>query len=509
MKIILNRSAVLIFLLVGIHFASIRTSCGAVTRPVPMGGGATGGGQPPDALAQGRALADQLSLVFENASGKVSPSVVPIFSEEKVAVTGLSDDPFRDFFGDDFFRRFFEQPGQNGKKPEEQKQIVHGLGSGVIVSADGLILTNNHVIDGAEKLTVVLPDKRRFLAKVIGTDPQTDVAVIKIAARNLPAAGLGNSDAVKIGQWVIAIGNPFELLHTVTAGIISAKGRSSVGLADYEDFMQTDASINPGNSGGALADLDGNVIGINTAISSPSGGSVGIGFAIPINMARRVMDELIQKGKVSRGYIGLMLQDIDENLAKALKFKTTEGALVGDVVSGGPGDKAGIKTSDVIIELDGKKILNSADLRNRVAQMKPKTVVALVLSRDGKEMQVNAELEERPKDRPGRTSQEENQKPDEQTHSKLGISIRNLTADAAEQLGYQNETGVVITDVDPGSPAEDAGLKPGDLIKEVDRKVVRNVREFDDAVGRTGSGDSVSILARRGQNTFFLAIQIP
>jgi serine protease Do len=454
-------------------------------------------------------LADLLSVVFENASEKVSPSVVPIFSEEKVAVTGLSDDPFRDFFGDDFFKRFFEEPRQNGKKPEEQKQIVHGLGSGVIVSADGLILTNNHVIDGAEKLTVVLPDKRRFLAKVMGTDPQTDVAVIKIDARNLPAASLGNSDAVKIGQWVIAIGNPFELLHTVTAGIISAKGRSSVGLADYEDFMQTDASINPGNSGGALADLDGNVIGINTAISSPSGGSVGIGFAIPINMAKHVMEELIQKGKVSRGYIGLVLQDIDENLAKAMKFKTTEGALVGDVVSGGPGDKAGIKTGDVIIELDGRKIFNSADLRNRVAQMKPKTEVNITLLRDGKEIQATSELGERPPKGSGRPSQKENQKPDEQANSKLGISIQNLTADAAGQLGYKNETGVVITDVYSGSPAEDAGLKTGDLIKEVDKKAVVSVREFNDAVGKAGSGDTVSMLVRREQNTFFLAIQIP
>jgi serine protease Do len=463
-------------------------------------------------LAQGRALADQLSLVFEGASKKVSASVVPVFSEEKVAVTGFSgfpDDPLRDFFGDDFFKQFFGEPQKKGEKPQERKQIVHGLGSGVIVSPDGIILTNNHVVDGAEKLTVVLSDKKKYTAKVIGTDPQTDLAVIKIDATNLPAAILGNSDAVRIGQWVIAVGNPFQLLHTVTAGIISAVGRSSVGLADYEDFIQTDASINPGNSGGALADLDGNVIGINTAISSPSGGNVGIGFAIPINMARNVMNELLEKGKISRGYLGVILQDIDENLSKAMNIKTMEGALVGDVISGGPADKAGIKTGDVIIKLDGQQVTNSTDIRNRVAQMTPKSEAKITVLRDGKEIELNVVLGERPNTRKEAKKSEQEQNPDEQTNSKLGLSIQNLTPDAAQQLGYENETGVVVTEVESGSPADDAGLRSGDLIKVINKKTVTTVKEFIKAAGSLKSGDIVSMLVRRDQNTFFLAIQIP
>ncbi len=454
-----------------------------------------------------RALADQLSDLFEGASDKVSPSVVPIFSEQEVKVTspfGSPEDPFRDFFGDDFFKHFFGQVPQG-----DQKQTVRGLGSGVIVSNDGYILTNNHVVDGAEKLTVVMSDQKKYSAKVIGTDPQTDVAVIKIDANNLPAVNLGNSDNVKVGQWVIAVGNPFQLMHTVTAGIISAKGRSSVGLADYEDFIQTDASINPGNSGGALADLDGNVIGINTAISSPSGGNVGIGFAIPINMARNVMDQLIKKGKITRGFLALVPQDIDDNLAKALKLQSTEGALVGDVTPDGPADKGGVKRGDIITEFNGERVKNSTELRNMVAQTAPGTSVKISLLRDGRDMQVKVILGERPRGRGGREEQPEEQQPEAQTSKKLGLSIQNLTPDIAQQLGYKNERGVVVTDVASGSPAEDAGMQQGDLIKEVNRVAVSTAREFNRIVARRGSGDSVALFVRRGQNTFYVALQIP
>jgi serine protease Do len=447
-----------------------------------------------------------LSDLFESASDKVSPSVVPIFSEQEVKVSspfGSPEDPFRDFFGDDFFKHFFGQIPQG-----DQKQTVRGLGSGVIVSSDGYILTNNHVVDGADKLTVVMPDQKKYSAKVIGTDPQTDVAVIKIEAKNLPAVNLGNSDNVKVGQWVIAVGNPFQLLHTVTAGIISAKGRSSVGLADYEDFIQTDASINPGNSGGALADLDGNVIGINTAISSPSGSNVGIGFAIPINMARNVMDQLMKKGKITRGFLALVPQDIDDNLSKALKLKTKVGALVGDVTPDGPADRGGVKRGDIITEFNGEKVKNSTELRNMVAQTAPGTSVKISLLRDGRDMQVKVILGERPQGRGGRESQQEEQQPDEQSSKKLGLSIQNLTPDLAQQLGYKNERGVVITAVASGSPAEDAGLQQGDLIKEVNRAAVSTAREFNRIVARLGSGDSVALLVRRGENTFYVAIQL-
>jgi serine protease Do len=463
--------------------------------------------QVPAVSVQGKELLKQFSVAFEAAAAKVNPSVVPIFSEQVAKVEnpfGFPDDPFRQFFGDNFFRRFFGQVPQG-----EQKETIHSLGSGVIVSADGYILTNNHVVKGADKLTVVLGDKKKYTAKIIGTDPQTDVAVIKIDAKNLPKAVLGNSDEVRVGEWVIAVGNPFQLMHTVTAGIISAKGRSSVNLADYEDFIQTDASINPGNSGGALADLDGNVIGINTAILSPSGdgGNVGIGFAIPINMAKAVMNELITKGKVTRGYIGIVLQNVDENLAKALKLKSTEGVLVGDVTPGSPGDKAGIKRGDVIIKFEGTKIENSEQLRNLVAEREPGTSVGIILLRDGKETDVTVVLGERPKELASRGGKSE--KPEERTSKKLGLSIQTLTPDIAKQFGYKNDHGVVVTDVVAGSPAEEAGIQRGDLIKEVNRSEIRSVEDFNRATEHLRSGDSIALLLRRGDNTFFVAIEVP
>ncbi|MDZ7290182.1 MAG: DegQ family serine endoprotease [candidate division KSB1 bacterium] len=453
----------------------------------------------------GRALLQQFSAAFEEAAAKVNPSVVPIFSEqvlEEQSPFSMRDDPFRQFFGDDFFRRFFGTPPGGG-----ERQRVRNLGSGVIVSNDGYILTNNHVVQNADRVTVMLSNQKKYTAKVIGTDPQTDVAVIKIEARNLPVATLGNSDDVRVGQWVIAVGNPFQLLHTVTAGIISAKGRSSVGLAQYEDFIQTDASINPGNSGGALADLDGNVIGINTAISSPSGGNVGIGFAIPINMAKKVMEELTSKGKVTRGYLALVPQDLDENMAKALKLKSTDGALVGDVTPDGPADKAGIKRGDIITSFNGKKVANSTQLRNMVAEAEPGSSAKVGVLRDGRDMEITVVLGERPDD--GGRRRTRGEQPDEQTSKKLGLSVQTLTPELAQQFGYRNERGVIVANVESGSPADDAGLRRGDLIKEANRVEVRNVREFNQVIQDLGSGDTVAVLVRRGQNTFYAAIQIP
>jgi len=450
----------------------------------------------------GRELLNQFSVAFESAAAKVNQSVVPIYSEQVTEVENpfaSGNDPFKDFFGQDFFKRFFG--------PERQKEVERTLGSGVIVSKDGYILTNNHVVDGSQKLTVVLANKEKYTAKLVGRDPNTDVAVIKINAKDLPAATLGNSDEVKIGEWVIAVGNPFQLMHTVTAGIISAKGRSSVNLATYEDFIQTDASINPGNSGGALADLDGNVIGINTAIYSPSGGNVGIGFAIPINMAKTVMEELISKGKVTRGYLGLIPQDIDQSLAKALNLKTTEGSIVGDVTAGGPAARAGIKHGDVILEFNGKKIENSTELRNIVAATPPGSSVTVKVLRDGKEKDLTVTLAERPSDE--ELAKGSKAEPEQETQKKLGLSIQTLTPDIAGQLNYKNDHGVVVTEVTPGSPADDAGLQRGDLIKEVDQAIVRSVTDFQKAVGTLHSGDSIAFLVRRGQNTFYIGIQIP
>lgn len=463
--------------------------------------------------AQGRLILQQFSAAFEEAAAKVNAAVVPIFSEQTVEERGpfsMPNDQFHNFFGDEFFRRFFGNPGSGN---DNERQSVRGLGSGVIVSKDGYILTNNHVVREADKLTVMLEENKKYTAKLIGTDPETDLAVIKIDATDLPAAALGNSDDVHIGQWVIAVGNPFELLHTVTAGIISAKGRSAVGLnLSYQDFIQTDASINPGNSGGALADLDGNVIGINTAISSPSGGSVGIGFAIPINMAKQVMEDLVSKGKVTRGYLAIVPQDIDANMAKAWKLKSTEGALVGDVTPNGPADRAGMQRGDVITSFNGKKILNSTHLRQTVAQADPGTTAKIVLLRDGREMTLPVVLGDRGKaltDRNLRNGDEGEPEPEEKTGEKLGLTVQELTSNLAQQLGYRQEDGVLVSSVASGSPADEAGLRRGDLIKEVNRTPVGSIQEFKRLVARVPKGESVVLLVnRRGQNTFYAAIQL-
>ncbi len=451
----------------------------------------------PVVTAQGKELLSQFSAAFEAAAAKVNPSVVAITSEEvKKVENPFSGGQFRDFFGDDFFKRFF------GNAPSEQ--TVRALGSGVVVSSDGYILTNNHVVKGAQKLTVELEDHRKFPAKVVGTDAQTDVAVIKIQAKDLPAASLGNSDGVRVGEWVIAVGNPFQLMHTVTAGIISAKGRSAVHLADYEDFIQTDASINPGNSGGALADLDGNVIGINTAILSPSGANAGIGLAIPVNMAKTVMRELISKGKVTRGYVGLYLQDVTGDLAKALKLKADEGSIVASVTPDGPADKAGVKQGDVITSFNGTKIKDTDQLRNLVAEAEPGTRATMEILRKGEQKSVEVTLGERPTEVASNAPVER----ERSTSKKLGLSLENLTSDLAQKYGYQNDHGVVISSVTPGSAADDAGLQAGDLVREIDQKDVRSVADVERMISDLKSGDTVALLVRRGDNTFFVALPI-
>ncbi len=454
---------------------------------------------------QARAALNAMSQAFESAAAKVSPSVVSIFAEQVVQAgggQGLPDASLRDFFGDQLFRRFFGDPSQGGG----QRRTVRGLGSGVIVSRDGLILTNNHVVDKADRLSVVINDKKSYPAKVVGTDPQTDVAVIRIDAKDLQVAEFGDSDDVKVGEWVLAVGNPFQLMHSVTAGIISAKGRSSVGLADYEDFIQTDASINPGNSGGALADLGGRIIGINTAITSPSGGSIGIGFAIPINMARKVMDALVAKGQVVRGYVGVSLQPIDENMAQALKLKTTDGAIVADVVADGPADKAGIKRGDIVVTVDGAPVRDSAQVRNLVAEGQPGKTVTVGLLRDGARLERTVTLGERPRERGDQAPQSE--RPDAASQQKLGLAVQDLTPDIAQQLGLKNEPGALVADVVPGSPADDAGLERGDLIQEVNRIQVRSARDFERLARGLKSGDAIALLVRRGQGTAFLSLKI-
>ncbi len=446
---------------------------------------------------QGKDLLNAFSVAFESAAARVNPSIVSISTKSVKKVR----DPFGEMFGDDMMRRFFGMP-----RGGEQSQTVRSLGSGVIVSNDGYILTNNHVVDGADELTVKLEDEKSFNAKVVGRDPQSDVAVIKIDAKDLPVASLGNSDSARIGQWVIAVGNPFNLSHTVTAGIISAKGRSSMNLAQYEDYIQTDASINPGNSGGALADLDGNVIGINTAIYSPNGaGNVGIGFAVPINMAKNIMHSLIAHGKVERGYLGVTIQDVSENLAKSFDLKSTEGALIGGVQSDGPAEKSGIKIGDIVTEFNGKKILNRDQLSMLVAQTPPKTQAEVKVLREGKPMEFTITLAERPANVAAAGSEENSE--DSKSSKKLGLSVQTLNKDLADQMGVKTDKGVVVTGVTPGSPAEDAGLQKGDVIKEVNRHEVRNAGDFESQLSKLKKDDAAALLVKRGDNTFFVAIE--
>jgi len=449
---------------------------------------------------QGKALLNQFSAAFEAAAAHINPSVVSISTKSVKKIR----DPFGDMFGDDMMRRFFGLP-----RGGEQSQTVRSLGSGVIVSKDGYVLTNNHVVDDADELTVELENKESYSAKVVGRDPQTDIAVIKIKADELPVASLGNSDSARIGQWVIAVGNPFNLSHTVTAGIISAKGRSSIGnLAQYEDYIQTDASINPGNSGGALADLDGNVIGINTAIYSPNGsGNVGIGFAVPINMAKSIMHSLIAHGKVERGYLGVTIQDVDPKLAKSFDLKSTEGALIGGVQSDGPAEKAGLKVGDVIVEFNGKKITNRDQLSMVVAEASPKSTAEVKVMRDGKPMTFNITLVERPVNLAMNGSEDSESGSDTKSSTKLGLSVQTLNKSVADDLGLKTDRGVVVTNVKPGSPAEDAGLRKGDVIKEVNRHQVATASDFESQLNKLGKDDAAALLVKRGDNTFFVAIE--
>lgn len=454
---------------------------------------------------QNENLVNQISQAFKDASLRVSPSVVSIIAEQEVRVSGnfgFPDDAFRDFFGDEFFRRFFGTPERH-----PQRRTIRSLGSGVIVTEDGYIITNNHVVEKAEKLSVLIGgDNTRYDAELIGSDPPSDVAVIKIDAEGLKSASFGDSDNISVGQWVIAVGNPFQLMHTVTAGIISARGRSSVGLAEYEDFIQTDASINPGNSGGALSDLNGRVIGINTAIASPTGGNIGIGFAIPANMAREVVDQLISQGEVVRGYMGVWLQDITEELSEALDLESSKGALVSDIVDDGPAAQAGIQRGDVIVKYNGQNIENGTQLKNLVAQTDPGTSVKVVVIRNGEEKELTMKLGERQEEEENTREQSEREGASSQ---KIGLDVQTLSPNIAQQLGYENESGVVVTSVVSGGPAARAGLQRGDLIKEVDRKPVRTENDFEEAVRNLEGGDVVALLVRRDQNTFFATLTIP
>jgi len=402
---------------------------------------------------------------------KVAPGVVKIVTTSKVSARpgpegfGLNDPFWRHFFGDQFGR---QSPNRQPNMPRQ-----HGLGSGVIVTKDGYILTNNHVVDNAEEVKVSLQDGREFTAKVIGRDPKSDIAVVKIDVKNLPVVPMADSDKVQVGDIVLAIGNPFGVGQTVTTGIVSAIGRGNLGIEDYEDFIQTDAAINPGNSGGALVDVEGRLIGINTAIYSGTGGNLGIGFAIPSGLVRNVMDSLISYGSVARGYLGVMIQDVTPKLAKEFKLPDSSGALIGDVVPKGPADKAGLKNEDVVLEFNGKKVIDSRRLRLAVGEIKPGTTVPVKILRDGKTLEVTVQSA------PGSEQVAKDGAPNDKDNGTLnGVGVADLDQQARQELKLpENIKGVVVTEVEPDSPAAEAGLKAGDVIQEINRHPVKTAEE--------------------------------
>ena len=420
---------------------------------------------------------------------KVAPSVVKIYTTTKVKQTSVREGPWTD---DPFFRRFFgDEFERQGRQHKLYTPPQHGVGSGVIVTKDGYVLTNNHVVDDADQVKVTLLDGREFTAKVVGKDPKSDVAVVKIDAADLPFLTMADSDKIEVGDIALAVGNPFGIGQTVTMGMISATGRATMGL-DYEDFIQTDAAINPGNSGGALVDAEGRLIGINTAILSRSGGNQGIGFAIPSNLARDVMTSLMKDGKVTRGYLGVMIQNITPALSKEFKLNDDKGALVGDVVPKGPADKAGLRGGDVILEFNGKSVIDSRHLKLEVARVKPGESVPVKILRDGSSKTLTVTVKELPgteklaKNESGNT---------DQTDTLHGVSVTDLDSRSRQQFNVpENVTGAVVTEVDPASAAGEAGLKPGDVITEINRHPVKN------------AGDAVKLTERAKDRTTLLRI---
>ena len=437
---------------------------------------------------------------FVSISKAVTPAVVNI-STTRLIKGGEEGQGFP--FDDPFFRRFFgEEPRRQG--PRERK--AQSLGSGVIVDANGLIITNNHVVEKADEIKVLLSDKREFKGKLVGTDPKSDLALVRIDAKNLPTVSWGDSSKLQVGEYILAIGNPFGLNQTVTMGIVSAIGRANVGIADYEDFIQTDAAINPGNSGGAMVNTHGELVGINTAIFTQSGGYMGIGFAVPSNMAKSVMESLVKSGKVIRGWLGISIQEITPGLAKEFGLKEAKGALVGDVLSGSPAEKAGFKRGDVIVEFMGQPIESSTQLRNLVARTAVGAKGKVKVIRDNKEKELEVRIEEQPKDiaRSGPQGQDEA----EPSSMRLsGVEVRNVTPEMAKQLDLgRGAKGVVITRIDPGSAAEEAGLQRGDLIMEVNRKPINHTDDYEKVLSKIDKNEAILLLVSRQGRTLFLTV---
>jgi Do/DeqQ family serine protease len=421
---------------------------------------------------------------YADVVSRVSPAVVTVRTQGTTRVResrSFPGDPFEEFFG----RRMPQIP--------QQPRRESGLGSGVVVSTDGYVLTNNHVIDGSRQVEVELTDGRTFKATVVGADPPSDLAVLKLQAKDLPTLPLGDSDQVKVGDLALAVGNPLGVGQTVTMGIVSAKGRATgSGSGSFEDFIQTDAPINRGNSGGALVNTRGELIGINSQILSPSGGNIGIGFAIPVNMARNVMEQLVQGGTVQRGMLGVTVQGISSDIAASLGLSEVKGALVSTVNEDSPAERAGVKRGDVITSINGQAVTDSNTLRNQVSRLKPGTTVSLKLIRGGEPREVSVKLAELP-----RTAQDEPDAP-----------MRRGSAGALGLSVAPGQSGLEVTGVDPTGPAADAGIREGDVLEEVNGAPVRSASDLRSAVGRS-SGRPSLVLVRRGEQAIYVAVAPP
>jgi len=456
------------------------------------------------AIAQDAGIASlrETGKAFRSVAKQVSPAVVFIKVEKKIVVQNRSNDMLGGQpFTDDFFRRFFGDQLHQRNPQRKPQQHQSGQGSGFIISADGYIMTNNHVVGDADKVTVQLLNGNEYVAEIIGTDPPTDVALIKINTdTKLPFLPLGNSDKLEVGDWVLAFGNPFGLSHTLTAGIVSAKGRSGMGLSDYENFIQTDAAINPGNSGGPLVNIDGEVVGMNTAIFSRSGGYMGIGFAIPINMADTIHRQLVDHGGVTRGRLGVLIQDLTPDLAKSFEIDQHQGILIAQVMDDSPAATAGLKQGDILLKVDGKKITKVAKFRNQIAMTTPQTKIKLLVLREGKKRTITVTIGAQ--DGTETETQSNNDK-----LPKLGMQLQSLTGELAKQFDYVGAHGVLVTAVDAGSIAAQAGIQRGSLIEEVNRTPVKTPTQVKQAI-RDSKKNTVLLLVRHGSTSRYLALKL-
>ena len=428
---------------------------------------------------------------FAQVAESVGPAVVNINTVTRVS----GRTPVEEFFGDEMLKRFF-----GGDVPERQ-QVQRSLGSGVIVDTSGIVLTNAHVVERATEIEVATADGKKHKAKVMGADRKTDLAVLKLQGGGpYPAANLGDSDRVRVGDWVLAIGSPFGLQQTVTAGIISAKGRS-IGQGPFDDFLQTDAAINPGNSGGPLVNMSGEVVGINSAILSRTGGNVGIGFSIPVNMAKRIYTELAAKGKVTRGWLGVSIQPLTADLAKSFGLKEPNGVLISDVVSDSPAAQAGVASGDIIIEFDRKKVDSPQELQKVVAATAPGRAVPLKVWRDKGEKMLEIKIGETPDENVAA-------KPATKGKGLLGMDVRPITPELARQLNLRSQDGVIVFSVDEDSAASEAGLQRGDVIREVNRQRIRSLPDFEKATKDVKDGDRVTVLLQRGPQSLYVAFTV-